>query len=235
MAVYEQKYASEEVIIELANPEGVINVKKDKFKCSSDYVPVLYDENFNLVGVVEHLTEAAIDKNHFRAIKKPLFSSNIKAYLFFMNKNYLKGITIKWPIYEITPPEDTVISWNGGKSRNKAFGNVKVFVEIDHHNVMRELNKGGLFKKDNPVVFSKSNMNAVCQGCIKAALGNFNYETVDVASSIRVADRAFNLAYCSASNSHFVKNFNFAMNKVNENVFPNSFHLSVVNSGYNYK
>lgn len=237
MAEYRQKHDEPNVIIELANPDGVIDLKKDSFTLINqhDFAAVLFDENDKLLGICGHMPSAKISQQYFKGCPKPgLFKSKMKGSLFFMRKSYMKEQTTKWPIHEITPPADTRILWKDGKYKNPVFGTVKLSMEIYTENIIRELKKGGAYKPEDGVVFTESNMIAVCQGCLKAALGGYSFNEVDVMSRMRIADKSFNLSAAWSSGKDFTKDLNYAMAKINEKVFPNCFRINVINSGYNY-
>ena len=102
-----------QVLVQLANPSGDFDCKKDLFQIQGDYALALYDEKLEFLGY-SHTRQGPLDKKCFPKMKKRLFSSKVKGYLLFLRKDHVKGLVERnFPELVVKPDSQTIKSASG--------------------------------------------------------------------------------------------------------------------------
>ena len=212
-----------QVIIQLANPSGEFDVKKDIFQIKGDYILALYDPNLRYLGF-SSASQGAPNKKVFPAMKKGLFSSKVKGYLLFIRRPYISDLVKgSLPEMAVVPDAKTIL---GPKGPVVIMGNISVRLNagIKLKGIGFMLKKMNFLKSDGKanICLTQSNINAVCEACLGRVLKEVRFDSAD-----GLLFAPFNLDNTWRTNGHFRRHLDKGLAAVNQQVFPDSFAVTV--------
>lgn len=212
-----------QVIIQLANPSGEFDVKKDIFQIKGDYILALYDPNLRYLGF-SSASQGAPNKKVFPAMKKGLFSSKVKGYLLFIRRPYISDLVKgSLPEMAVVPDAKTIL---GPKGPVVIMGNISVRLNagIKLKGIGFMLKKMNFLKADGKanICLTQSNINAVCEACLGRVLKEVRFDSKDGVSIV-----SFDLDNTWRTNGYFRRHLDKGLAAVSQQVFPNAFAITV--------
>ena len=219
-----------QVIIQLANPSGEFDVKKDIFQIKGDYILALYDSNLRYLGF-SSASQGAPDKKVFPTMKKGLFSSKVKGYLLFIRRPYIDGMAKgSLPEMAVVPDAKTILGPNGPVAMDQISVRLNAGVKLKGIGLM--LKKMDFLKGDGKanICLTQSNINAVCEACLGRVLKEVRFDSAD-----GLLYSPFHLDNRWRTNSHFRRHLDAGLKVVNQQVFPDAFAITVARTEANSK
>lgn len=217
-----------QVIIQLANPSGEFDVKKDIFQIKGDYILALYDPNLRYLGF-SSAGQGAPNKKVFPAMKKGLFSSKVKGYLLFIRRTYIDGMVKgSLPEMAVVPDAKTILGPNGPVIMTQISVRLNAGIKLKGIGLM--LKKMDFLKGDGKanICLTQSNINAVCEACLGRVLKEVKFDSAD-----GLLFSPFNLDNTWRTNGHFRRHLDAGLKVVNQQVFPDSFAITVARTNAN--
>lgn len=217
-----------QVIIQLANPSGEFDVKKDIFQIKGDYILALYDSNLRYLGF-SSASQGAPNKKVFPAMKKGLFSSKVKGYLLFIRRTYIDGMVKgSLPEMAVVPDAKTILGPKGPVAMDHISVRLNAGIKLKGIGLM--LKKMDFLKGDGKanICLTQSNINAVCEACLGRVLKEVHFDSAD-----GLLFSPFNLDNTWRTNGHFRRHLDAGLKVVNQQVFPDSFAITVARTNAN--
>ena len=217
-----------QVIIQLANPSGEFDVKKDIFQIKGDYILALYDPNLRYLGF-SSASQGAPNKKVFPAMKKGLFSSKVNGYLLFIRRTYIDGMVKgSLPEMAVVPDAKTILGPNGPVIMTQISVRLNAGIKLKGIGLM--LKKMDFLKGDGKanICLTQSNINAVCEACLGRVLKEVTFDSAD-----GLLFAPFNLDIQWRTNGHFRRHLDAGLKVVNQQVFPDSFAITVARTNAN--
>lgn len=219
-----------QVLVQLANPSGDFDCKKDLFQIQGDYALALYDEKLEFLGY-SNTRQGPLDKKCFPKMKKRLFSSKVKGYLLFLRKDHVKGLAEKdFPELVVKPDSKTIKSTDGNVPYE---GTVRLNAGIIANGIGKMCKAMDFLKGDGKanICLSVSNLNAICE----AALGVvFKQETFDFVDGVSPT-QTFKFDPVWRNRKHLRLHLDQAIKIAIERSFPGAFQVTVAKTEANTK
>ena len=153
----------------------------------------------------------------------------MKGYLLFIRRTYIDGMVKgSLPEMAVVPDAKTILGPNGPVIMTQISVRLNAGIKLKGIGLM--LKKMDFLKSDGKanICLTQSNINAVCEACLGRVLKEVHFDSAD-----GLLFSPFNLDNTWRTNGHFRRHLDAGLKVVNQQVFPDSFAITVARTNAN--